>query len=279
MEKKKFYNKWWFWLIVIIVAIAIGSFKGDIKKMVHTGITKIISTYWNKPVSENVVSLDQEVEGPKNEEVTIESQWEGKIWNVAVDSVTYGFGTTKTYHQYIKEDLGIDTVNNYGVTSTEISTSGTSGHPFINIYLNMDANADLITIFGGGNDFLHNCDMGTFASRDNSTFYGALHNLCIGLYTNYPNAKLAFFTPLRANGIYGDGSVANEKGFKLVDYVNAIKVVCDYYSIPVLDLHSMSGLNPYVPTIVTKYMPDGLHPNEDGHRVIADEIRSFINEL
>ena len=252
---------------------------GQKDKTTDTGIAKITMANSYQSVTVGLETLNSEVEELKISQTMMTSQWKDKIWNVAVDSITYGFGTTKTYHQYIKEDLGIVTVNNYGVNSTEICTSGTSGHPFMNIYLTMDVNADLITIFGGANDFLHNCDMGTFASRDNTTFYGALHNLCIGLYTNYPNAKSAFFTPLRTNGTYGDDSVANTKGFILVDYVNAIKEVCDYYSIPVLDLHSMSGLSPYVPATKTKYMPDGLHPNADGHRIIADKIRSFINSL
>lgn len=208
----------------------------------------------------------------------VTSKLYGKKWNALGDSITYGMGTTKTYHQYIAEKIGM-TVNNYGINSTEISQGGTYANPFISRYVNMDVTADLITVFGGVNDFLHNVALGDFSSRDNATFYGALHNLCQGLYTNFPNAKYAFITPMRTKGTYGDGDVANSKGHILADYVQAIKETAGYYGIPVMDMFNFAGITPLVATSKTKYMPDGLHPNATGHQVISDKIMSFLETL
>ena len=254
-------------------------FVGQKDKSTSTGIVRVISANSYQSATEGLNILSSDVAELKASQTMMTSQWKDKIWNVALDSLTAGFGTTKSYHQYIQEDLGITTINNYGISSTEICTSGTSGNPFINRYLSMDVNADLITVLGGSNDFLHNAELGTFDSRDNSTFYGALHNLCVGLVTNFTNSKIAFFTPLRINGIYGIDTVPNTKGYILEDYVDAIKEVCGFYSIPVLDLFKSSGLSPYIPYMKTNYMPDGTHPNAVGHRMIADKIRSFINGL
>ncbi len=65
----------------------------------------------------------------------------------------------------------------------------------------------------------------------------------------------------------------------LEGYVEIEKKVAKYYSIPVLDLFSISGLQPKVQTIHERFMPDGLHPNDDGHRIIADRLVGFLKTL
>ncbi len=208
------------------------------------------------------------------------SKWKDKVWNALGDSITAGYLTTKTYHQYIQENLDIGVVNNYGIAGTEICTSGCFPNPFVSRYMNMDTAGDVITVFGGVNDYKHNTILGTMDSRENSTFYGALHTICKGLYDSYPNSKYGFFTPLRFYDIKSsNGELANLKSHKFIDYVNAIKEVCTYYSIPVLDLYTMAGLTPDVPKVRARQMPDGLHPNEEGHKVISSKIQSFLESL
>lgn len=208
------------------------------------------------------------------------SKWKGKVWNALGDSITAGYMTTKTYHQYIQENLDIGVVNNYGIPGTEICTSGTFPNPFVKRYMNMEPEANVITVFGGTNDYGHNATLGVMDSRGNSTFYGALHTICKGLYDLYPKAKYGFFTPLRFyDHEHLNGELANSKSHKLVDYVNAIKEVCAYYSIPVLDLYNMAGLTPYVPSVKVRLMPDGLHPNEEGHEIISSKIQWFLESL
>ena len=62
-------------------------------------------------------------------------------------------------------------------------------------------------------------------------------------------------------------------------YVNIIREVAEYYSLPVLDLYAISGLQPEIKEIQDKYIPDGLHPNDNGHRVIADKLKKFLQAL
>ena len=201
------------------------------------------------------------------------SKLEGLIWNVLGDSITDNAhsAATKKYHAVIQDEVNV-TINNYGIAGTEISTGGTSPNPMVTRYTGMNKSAGLITVFGGINDYLHNVELGTFDSRDNATFYGALHNLCSGLYKNFPNATYVFFTPLQTNGSYGNGRNPNTKGYTVADIVQAIKIVCAFYSIKVVDLNAMAGITPYVPEMKTKYMPDGLHPNNAGHSVLATRI-------
>ena len=65
----------------------------------------------------------------------------------------------------------------------------------------------------------------------------------------------------------------------LADYVEAIRQVAEYYAIPVLDLWRVSGIQPKVDILKEKYMPDGLHPNDAGHELIANKLIGFLNTL
>ena len=234
----------------------------------------------NVVFKESGLSLADVVLNMKEEVNKVTSPLVGMEINFLGDSITdpSHSAATKKYHAYLQEMAGI-VPNVYGIAGTEISTGGTYSNPMVTRYVGMSKTAHLITVFGGINDYLHNAELGSFESRDNATFYGAVHNLCVGLYTNFPNAKYAFFTPMQTNGNYGDGMNQNTKGYKVSDYVKAIKEVCAYYSIPVLDLNAVSGITPYVPTAKSKYMPDGLHPNNEGHAVISKKILTFIESI
>ena len=65
----------------------------------------------------------------------------------------------------------------------------------------------------------------------------------------------------------------------LSQYVAAIKEVCGYYALPVLDLYTVSGIQPAVPVLRERYAPDGLHPNDAGHRLIAARLAGFLKTL
>ena len=116
-----------------------------------------------------------------------------------------------------------------------------------------------------------------------TTFYGALKYLVTRLTFNNPDAKLLFITPMKADkygGTYDvNGNVRkNSVNATEEDYVNAIKEVASYYSIPVLDLFHDGNLNPYIPAQNTMTV-DGLHPNEKGAQRLAKTIAHAINNL
>ena len=141
----------------------------------------------------------------------------------------------------------------------------------------MDADADVVVVFGGTNDFGHGtAPMGSIDSRDPYTFYGAMHTLCMLLIEKYPDAQLCFMTPLHREG---DTVPKKGKPWILEAYITAIKDVTRYYAIPTLDLHAVSGIQPNYPTIHARYTADGLHPNEAGHVKIAEKLAGFLKSL
>ena len=58
-----------------------------------------------------------------------------------------------------------------------------------------------------------------------------------------------------------------------------LRTVVKRFDLPMLDLFEKSAVDTRVPGVVEKYIPDGLHPNDAGHAVLADEIEAFLRKL
>ena len=223
----------------------------------------------------NILFKDDFLDSLK-QQLKYESKLKNKIWNVLGDSITYGLGTTKTYHQIISDRTGIK-VNNYGLSTSTIAVNGWTGvQSFVERYTSMNKPVDYITVFGGVNDFIHKTPLGTFDSRDNTTFYGALHELCQGLYNNFTTSKIMFITPYINEGAKTPRAL---DGKTLIDFVNAIEEVCAYYGIKVKNLYKDSGINVNIPIHKTTFAPDGLHLNKLGHEKISNSIESELESL
>ena len=213
----------------------------------------------------------------------------GKKVTCLGDSITSGGvtdngGQAISYAWYLETLIGTNPTN-AGVSGSHI-TKGTAGRTdsFAERVDSIKAQ-DLVTIYGGVNDFLFDSPLGTMADEatTQTTFYGALKYLVTRLTFNNPDAKLLFITPMKADkygGTYDvNGNVRkNSVNATEEDYVNAIKEVANYYSIPVLDLFHNGNLNPYIPAQNTMTV-DGLHPNEKGAQRLAKTIAHAINSL
>ena len=210
--------------------------------------------------------------------------------NFLGDSITAGGGASSIENAYCmlieREYEAI--CQNYGIGGTRIAKQHTpSDNPifdndFCSRVADMDADADIVAVFGGTNDFGHgDAPMGSMSDRTPDTFYGALHTLYISLLEKYSESPIVVMTPLHRlneDNPRGDGNKPRDVG-NLKTYVDVIREVAEYYSLPVLDLYKESGLQPKVPIINEKYFADGLHPNNEGHKVIAKKIASFLQTL
>lgn len=144
-------------------------------------------------------------------------------------------------------------------------------------------NADFIIVFGGTNDFGNNegiTDIGEFGDGRKDTLYGAVHYLCDGLINKYPEARIIFLLPPFRN--YGDDHaeyVPNQKGYTLEKVRDVIKEMCYHNGIPCLNLKDILNINPEYECHKIRYMPDGIHPNDEGQRRIADVVGNFLERL
>ena len=203
--------------------------------------------------------------------------------NFLGDSITEGVGTSapeNIYLNVIKAECNLEEARNYGISCTRIARQADEfeyGHPFCDRYKSMDDDADSIVIFGGTNDYGHGtAPIGAFEDRSEDTYYGAWHVLLRGLMEKYPRATIVAMTPLHR---HDEDTPSPGNGKPLKTYRGIIKEVCEYYAVPVLDLYAMSGIQPRVPILREKYMPDGLHPSDEGNRLIASRLIGFLKAL
>ena len=74
-------------------------------------------------------------------------------------------------------------------------------------------------------------------------------------------------------------TLINEIGLErkpLTEYVRVIREKAEKYSIPVLDLFATSGMQPEIEAQNKFYFADGLHPNDEGHKRIAEKLKNFM---
>lgn len=205
------------------------------------------------------------------------------------DSITEGHGTSgndKTFCSIIARKYNAHCVN-YGIGGTRIARQSKSSEEprcdrdFCSRVSEMQSDANAVVVFGGTNDFGHgDAPIGSMDDRTPETFYGALHTLYSSLIEKYPGIPIVVITPLHRtneNNSRGDGYKAATGPLTL--YVKIIREVAEYYSLPVLDLFAVSGLQPNVPVIRERYVPDGLHPNDAGHMILAEKIGKFLESL
>lgn len=206
------------------------------------------------------------------------------------DSITEGCGTSgneKTFCSIIAKKYNADCVN-YGIGGTRIARQSKPSveerwdKDFCSRVAAMQDEADAVVVFGGTNDYGHgDAPIGSMKDRTPDTFYVALHTLYSSLIEKYAGVPIIVITPLHhlnENSPLGDGYKETEVG-PLSFFVKIIRDVAEYYSLPVLDLYATSGLQPEVPIIKERYMPDGLHPNDAGHIILADKIGKFLENL
>ena len=214
----------------------------------------------------------------------------GKKVTCVGDSITVGSGTTKTYWSILDDTLELESMTGMGVAGSCVSATSdykTSNSPLINRYKSIP-DSDIITIYMGTNDYGHETPMGTIDDTEDVSFYGALNVIIPGIQKAHPDALLVWMTPTHR---YGFGTskmlgtaftydhLPNGRGYSLDDYVDAIKEVCDKYDVPVIDLFTLSGMDPSLSEVRSQYMPDGLHLNSAGHEKIAAIVGASLNYM
>ncbi len=227
-------------------------------------------------------------------------KYHNKTINCLGDSMTEGVGTTKAYHQWFSQLCGFKTINVYGLGGSciapkvdEVPTWEAGIESFYERYEDMGA-ADVITVFGGVNDWTTGRELGSINDDTTNTFYGAMKALCAGLIAKYPSGNIYVFSSPQcdyinrpANDLAGTAWAGNtegynRKGYKLQDYANAMAEVCAIYGVPFCSLtnnlfYGLSGVLGNHKGTSGVYGSDALHPNMAGHAKIAMRMADFIN--
>jgi lysophospholipase L1-like esterase len=226
--------------------------------------------------------------------------WQGKRVAFLGDSMTEPSrdGSETLYWQYLSEWMGI-----------EPHVYGVSGYQWTGIHrqairLSEDkTDVDAIIVFAGTNDFNHNVPLGDFFAESveetnhngrivmrkhrtvieaDSTFCGRINKVLSFLKTNFPEKQIIIMTPIHRGyakfderNVQPEENFANGRGLYLDDYVEALKKASGYWSCPLIDLHSISGLYPLADSHAGYFRnadTDRLHLNSRGNERLARAI-------
>lgn len=202
------------------------------------------------------------------------------------DSITQADGCEAGWIMRAANNLGMAGINK-GINGSTIAVKESSPadrNPMVTRYQDMP-DADVVVVLGGSNDWFYAwTPVGEFTDRTNYTFYGALHNLILGLLEKYEDSLIVFATPIKR----GDtADLTNANGKTLAEYCDIIREVCAYYGVAVLDCNRDVQLAPFIPWQNNKYFltmsgqedADYTHPNDLGHTKIAAYITGQIKAL
>ncbi|MBP3476155.1 MAG: SGNH/GDSL hydrolase family protein [Lachnospiraceae bacterium] len=232
-------------------------------------------------------SLEETMEVNQEDLIKIaESQidFSGKKIACLGDSITAAsnLDSEEDYQQYsypanLKELLGAEEVYNLGIGGSSIGRYWADA--FVDRYQDIPEDVDIIIVMGGTNDGFCAADkeFGSLNERAYRTFCGDLDELMRGLREKYPDADIFFATPLP--NILHD-YLMSERDYLLPqkNFADVILTLAQEYDYEVIDLYNSNILDSHDVNIVADYMPDGVHGNHEGYRILAEHFAAALVE-
>ena len=201
------------------------------------------------------------------------------------DSITQAANleSMEDYQQYsyptkLTEILGAEEVVNLGIGGSSIGRYWQDA--FVDRYMDIPEDTDLILVMGGTNDgfCLHRENVGNFEERSSRTLIGDLDELMRGLKENYPDAEVVFVTPL-PNVLHDILRKDRPELMSQRVIVDSMIALAKEYEFDVIDLYDSNLLDSHDAAVISNYMPDGVHCNPDGYRILAEHIAADLIRL
>ena len=218
------------------------------------------------------------------------AKWSDKKWIALGDSLTeVNSRATTNYISYITTWTGVNAVN-MGLSGTGYMKRSDHDQAFYQRAANMATDADVITIFGSGNDLSIGSSqafpIGDITDTTTDTICGCINTTLDVIINKYvtagkiPQIGIIAPTPWYTSGHDYTPLTPNNR---MDQYVEKLKGICERRGIPFLDLFHASNLHPESEAFrAIGYSHDegnGIHPDENGHKIIAPMIEAFIDSL
>lgn len=222
----------------------------------------------------NGASLDTFATGVKSN--VNPASWAGKKWVSYGDSITQG----RYWQPYVIKRTGLE-LTNAGLGSScvaDVDDATVASFTNVDRIAALPADADVVTIMGGTNDYGHNIPLGSIPTSDpydKTTFIGALCETVRLIQTKCPNALLIIMSNVGGRGTAGQARTIpprNTIGLASSDYALAAEQVADFLGVPFIDVHRC-GITPMNRVL---YMTDSVHPNVEGAKLIARKVIDYL---
>lgn len=200
------------------------------------------------------------------------------------DSITYGkYPAGYSWANYIGDKYDLKSSKNSGNSGYRISNTKTG--KWINSVVTTEKsnNYDFIILHGGCNDIANDVTLGSYnatdfsGNYDTTTFIGGLEDYLYKTVHQWPNSRIGYIvnyqTPNNENRVYSKSS----------PYYTQMKKVLEKWKVQYIDLYfGKSGgksYNEILKVNTNDYLPDTLHLNEEGYKVISPYIYNWMQGL
>ena len=171
----------------------------------------------------------------------------------------------------LKEALGAEEVVNLGIGGSSIGRYWADA--FVDRYTEIPEDTDLIFVMGGTNDGF--CasfvEFGNSGERAPRTFWGDLDELMDGLKEDYPEAEVIFLTPL-PNSLHDYLKAERKYLMPQEEFSDVIITLAEEHGMEVFDLYNSNILDGHDKDNILHLMPDGVHPNAEGYRILGEHV-------
>lgn len=260
------------------------TYYADQKIDVPTSAKKVAFNFLNVYASETrFVEYVQEKIGTLDDKIGEYKRYKNKKWVCVGDSLTQNNDATKThYFDYISQEYGFMVVN-MGVGGTGYMRGHDTNNAFYQRISNCPTDADVVTIFGSGNDLALSDKLGDYSDSGVDTICGCINKTIDNYFSVCPTKPIGIIAPCPWRD-YPTTTIGNA----MERYVEKLKKISEYRGIPFLDLYHSSNLRPENETNRNACFynraeldgnGDGVHPNELGHKIISSKIREFLLTL
>lgn len=183
-----------------------------------------------------------------------------------------------SYPYQLGKILNAKEVVNLGIGGSSIGRYWENA--FVDRYSSIPQDTDIILVMGGTNDGFcaSEAELGSLEERKERTFAGDLDELLRKLKTDYPDAQVILATPL-PNVLHD--MLRKDRSYLLpqASFVKIMKQLAGEYGIPVIDLYNSNLLDTHDAAVIHSFMPDGVHGNEMGYRILAEHIAAELIKI
>ena len=178
----------------------------------------------------------------------------------------------------LKEALGAEEVVNLGIGGSSIGRYWADA--FVDRYTEIPEDTDLIFVMGGTNDGF--CasfvEVGNSEERAPRTFWGDLDELMDGLKEDYPEAEVIFLTPI-PNSLHDYLKAERKYLMPQEEFSEVIITLAEEHGMEVFDLYNSNILDGHDKDNILHLMPDGVHPNAEGYRILGEHVAAELIRL